>query len=83
MHPTIKDAAEKFGKIFGRDLGKKESVDYDHLLKLNKVSLEDLTLLYDMKKGALTKEEKEDAKRVIDNKEVKMYSKIQKLLAAK
>jgi hypothetical protein len=80
---AIKDAAEKFGKIFGRDLGKKESVDYDHLLKLNKVTVEDLSLLYDMKKAALTKEEKEDAERVIKNKEVKSYSKIHRLLMSK
>ena len=30
---AIKDAAEKFGKIFGKDLGRKTSMDYNALLK--------------------------------------------------
>ena len=30
---AIKDAADKFGKLFGRDLGRKNQISYDSLLK--------------------------------------------------
>jgi hypothetical protein len=30
---AIKDAAEKFGKIFGKDVGRKSTMDYNSLLK--------------------------------------------------
>lgn len=30
---AIKDAAEKFGKIFGKDIGRKSTMDYNTLLK--------------------------------------------------
>lgn len=31
---AIKDAAEKFGKIFGKDVGRKSTMDYNTLLKV-------------------------------------------------
>lgn len=33
---AIKDAAEKFGKLFGKDLNRKENIVYDNLLKETK-----------------------------------------------
>lgn len=49
----------------------------------NSVSLEDLQLLYDMKKPALNDMEKANAERIITNKETNSYSKLQKELSAK
>ena len=32
---AIKDAAEKLGKIFGKDLNRKDAMAYDSLIKIN------------------------------------------------
>lgn len=47
------------------------------------ITLEDLQLLYDMKKGSLNDMEKANAERIINNKETNSYSKLQKELSAK
>lgn len=47
------------------------------------IKLEDLELLFDMKKEALTEAEQKDAQRIIDNKEEKSYPKLLKLLQTK
>jgi hypothetical protein len=71
---AVKDAAEKWGKIFGRDVAKKESTAYDSILRIDKLMLMDL---YEQVKEALTDEDKTRCEQVIaDNEEVsfgKMY----------
>lgn len=47
------------------------------------ITIEDLQLLYDMKKDALPEEVQKDAKRIIENKEEASYSKLHKILSAK
>ena len=47
------------------------------------VSAEDLQMLFDLKKEALTPEEITNAERIINTKEVNSYSKLQKLLQSK
>lgn len=47
------------------------------------VTFEDLQLLYDMKKEGLSETEKTNAERILTNKEVKNYAKLQKDLASK
>lgn len=47
------------------------------------ITLEDLQLLYDMKKESLSETEKANAERILTNKEVKNYAKLQKDLASK
>jgi hypothetical protein len=79
---AIKDAAEKFGKVFGRDLGRTGSMDYNVFIP-EKVSLEDLTELYELKKGALSESERTDAERIINTKEFNSYNKLKKLLSEK
>lgn len=79
---AIKDAAEKFGRIFGRDLARTNVLSYDGLLQ-QKTDIEDLQLLYDMKKQALTESEKKDAERIIENREVASYKKLHNILKAK
>jgi hypothetical protein len=81
---AIKDACEKWGKIFGKDLNRKESISYDSLLKGRVViQYEDLAELFDLKKGALTPQELKAAKRILENKEENSYSKLHNTLNAK
>jgi hypothetical protein len=81
---AIKDACEKWGKLFGKDLNRKESISYDSLLKGRVVILyDDLAELFDLKKGALTAQELKDANRILKNKEVNSYSKLHNTLNAK
>ncbi len=81
---AIKDACEKFGKLFGKDLNRKEEINYDSLLKIRQVILyDDLAQLFDLKKGALTPDELKDAKRILTNKEENSYSKLHNTLNAK
>lgn len=77
---AIKDAAEKFGKIFGKDLGRKESMDYVALLKKAEISLDDLRELLDLKSDKLSVSELKDAKRIVNNNEVLSFKKLHKKL---
>jgi hypothetical protein len=47
------------------------------------IPLEDIVLLYDSKKQFLTKEEVDNAERIIKNRETKSYAKLKKLLDSK
>lgn len=49
----------------------------------NAVSVEDLQLLYDMKKDVLTKDEQTNAERILNNKEEASYNKLHKQLQSK
>jgi hypothetical protein len=80
---AVKDACEKWGKIFGKDLNRKEIISYDSLLKGGPVYYEDLVELFEKHKTALTPDELKDAKRILNNKEVASYSKLQKTLTTK
>jgi len=72
---AIKDAAEKFGKIFGKDLGRKETMDYTPLLK-TKPDHETLCQLLEQKQGKLTKQQQEDFSRILNDKEENSYQKM-------
>lgn len=74
---AISDAAHKFGKIFGKDLGRKEQIDYNSLLKKS-IEFEDLKELYDELDSLLliTPEMDIDCKRILDNKEKNSYQKL-------
>jgi hypothetical protein len=81
---AIKDACEKWGKLFGKDLNRKESISYDSLLKVRTVvQYDDLAQLFELKKGALNPQELKDAKRILTNKEENSYSKLHNTLNAK
>lgn len=67
-------AAIKNGEITVKELFSPEK---------NEISLEDLQLLFDMKKTSLSVEEINDANRIIQQKEVKSYAKLHKILEAK
>lgn len=78
---ATKDAAENFGKIFGKDLTRKDEIGYDSLLKTEAPTLEGIKDLYAQKVHLLSKEQVADIERVIENKETKSYRKIFKLLS--
>lgn len=84
---AIKDAAEKFGKIFGRDLGRKQTMDYATLLtkQTPKLTYSDLWELYQMKKSVMLPSEIKAAERILDkaNPEEKSFATLQKILAEK
>lgn len=76
---AVKDAAEKFGKLFGKDLNRKEEIVYTSLLK-EVVSFEDLSDLWEIKKGNVPSDNFYDCERVITNKETASYKKLLKYL---
>lgn len=74
---AFKDAAEKFGKLFGKDLNRKDEISYTDLLKnSHAITFEDLRDLYELKKDSLNKSEAKDAERILNNKEEKSYYKL-------
>lgn len=78
---AIKDAAEKFGKLFGKDANRQTQIDYSSLLKQQeKISIEDLKELYELKKESLNKQEQTNAERILKNNEEKSFITLHKLL---
>lgn len=82
---AVKDAAEKFGKMFGKDLARKEQINYETLLKTQSadISHDDLSELFELKKEALSISEKKDAERILSKKETVSYKKLHTLLKSK
>jgi len=77
-----KDAAEKFGKIFGRDLTRKTAINYDNLYK-EQITPESLSNLLFEVGQKLTNEEREQVARVIETQEQFSYQKTHDLLNSK
>lgn len=76
---AIKDAAEEFGKIFGRDLNRKDTFnDYTSMLKPDANVLAEML---EAKRNEMTPEEIENAERIINNNEVNSFSKLFKNLS--
>lgn len=78
---AIKDACEHIGKLFGRDLNRTDTLV--HSMTYENPDNADLVELFELKKENMSKEEIEDAERIINNKEVnsykKLYTKLQSL----
>jgi hypothetical protein len=53
------------------------------MFEKDKISIEDLSLLFDMKKGSLAKDEISDIERIIKNKEEASFKKVNELLMSK
>ena len=74
---AIKDAAEKFGKIFGKDLSRKDSMSYDSLLKRqDTITKEELSELLDIKRDSLSVPDLKDANRIISKNETNNFKKL-------
>lgn len=80
---AIKDAAEKFGKLFGKDLQRKEQIGYDTLLK-EKPDYDWVALreLFDLKKSVFPSTDYVNAERIINEQEKTSYLKLKEKLSA-
>ena len=83
---ALKNAAEKFGDIFGGNIYDIDKTAYTPVFNddmRNPPNIEDLQELYNLKKEALTPDEISNADRILNNKEKNSYSKLFKLLSEK
>lgn len=73
---AVKDACDHFGKIFGCDLNRKDTIQFQADQKLDKESqLEQLKELYDLKKELIAPDEQINFERIIRDKESRSYNK--------
>ncbi len=83
---ALKNAAEKFGDIFGGNIYDIDNTSYSPVFGedvRNPPTFEDLTELFSLKKESLTPDEITNAERIINNKEANSYAKLHKLLSSK
>ena len=73
---AIKDAAEKWGKLFGKDLNRKDVINYDSLLKSSEITLDVLMPLYNEKLKSISAERKKHFDRIVNNQEKASYQKM-------
>lgn len=76
---ALKNAAEKFGDIFGGNIYDIDKTAYSPVFGddvRKPVTLEDITELFELKREALTPDELTHATRIIDNKETNSYKKL-------
>lgn len=76
---ATKDAAEGFGKIFGRDLNRRDLQDYGSILK-DVVTKEQLSELYDLKSDACSDDMKVNIERALTNNETNLFTSLFKQL---
>lgn len=78
---AIKDACDHFGKLFGRDLNRKEVMGFGVDKNLDKESeYNDLVLLFEQKQDFIPANDFDDIKSVIEKKQVKAYPRIKTYL---
>lgn len=84
---AIKDAAEKFGKLFGKDVSRKNNLSYDAFLKGKQLTLGELIDLYELKREStdISPEDHGYIQRVLDpaNPEKKSFNKVHNILKDK
>lgn len=86
---AIKDACDHFGKLFGSDLNRKDTLVFSADEKLSAKLTEaeqlhvDLSELLELKKASLSESELKNANRILENKEVSSYKKLSTLLKGK
>jgi len=81
---AIKDACDHFGKIFGSDLNRKDTVPFsiDNSLMTNEDILANIKELFELKRESMKPEDIEHVERIISTQETKSYSKVLKTLKA-
>ena len=82
---AFKDAAEKFGKLFGKDLVRDETIDYTSLLKQDKeeITVDELRELFKEKEHLLTLQEITNYNRILTNNERVSFNRMKTELKAK
>lgn len=73
---AIKDACDHFGKLFGADLNRKDTIAFIPTFTDKSTMYEDLAELYEVKKSVLSVDEDANAKRILSNKERTSYVKL-------
>ena len=76
---AIKDAADHLGKLFGRDLNRKDSLPFKPTYESGDL-LNELTDLFEMKREALPQVEQDGIQGIIDRKESFRYKSVIKTL---
>jgi hypothetical protein len=80
---AVKDACDHFGRLFGSDLNRKDTVELmaNEKLQLSaSIELSDLIELFEIKKDSLSKEELTNAERIINSNEKKSFLNLHKKL---
>jgi len=78
---AIKDACDHFGKLFGRDLNRKETMGFGVDKNLDKESeYNDLVALFELKQNFIPANDFDDIKNVVEKKQVKAYPRIKTYL---
>jgi len=77
---AIKDAAEHFGALFGRDLNRKDTLAFQASRKGMDSKLARIKELYDQHQDALNAQDVEHIERIINNKETSHYDSVLKEL---
>jgi hypothetical protein len=73
---AFKDAAENFGKVFGKDLGRKDAIGYDMLMKAEVVNdWGAMVDLFDLKQYDIPPAEFAGISMIIENRNEKEYKK--------
>lgn len=85
---AIKDAAEKLGIIFGKNLNRKDTLGFSGAYGNSDYTptqdeWQTLQELYDLKEESLSEDEKINAERIIKSNEINSYKKLLKLLKSK
>ena len=71
---AIKDACDHFGKLFGRDLNRKETMGFGVDKNLDKeTEYNDLVALFELKQNFIPANDFDDIKNVIEKKQIKAY----------
>ena len=78
---AIKDAAEKLGVLFGKDLNRKETMPYEASIK--EITQKELYELLEYKAEKLTAEEYKHASDILSNNQTKDFQRLNKLLNSK
>ncbi len=80
---ATKNAAEQWGNLFGKDLARREQVNYtDILVKEEQITAESLKELYERKKEMVKPEDQIRIEEIIRDKETKQYRNVAKKLQA-
>ena len=77
---AIKDACHHFGKLFGSDLNRKDTIDYYLDVNLKPNTIEEVVKLFELKKESLSETDIISCERIIKNEESKSYKKLIKFL---
>lgn len=80
---AFKDAAEKFGNLFGKDISRKQQINYtDLLVKEEPITSESLKELYELKKESVLPDDQIRIEQIIKDGEKQQYRNVFKKLQA-